>query len=446
MDTKTTKLSKIISFLMLMTVLSVCKAATITVDGLCTLADAILAANTDQASGSCSAGEAEDIITFANANETLVVNQGAFPSVVQGNMMLAFPAIESAITIEGNGLHIMADAAVNKFRVLELFGASNFQLVLRDVHISGADNDSGTGSALFTLGANLVLERCRFSNNHGAIMMTETLNSTIEETVVENNWALESDIFSPGLEANGVSLDIVNSSFVNNEVIFTGTDFNMSEGHPGGGISITHPGSGPIKIINTTISGNQSITGGGLVIRENAAVALSQGIPIPAALQIINSTIANNTAVFAGGVAMHGVNSTVQFEHNLIVGNSADQAEGRELWVEQGANLSMDAHNLIQQHQINAGLQAVLGNSDIISDQSTSELIQPLATINFLPVHKLQTGSDAIDVDSAVCFLSTDQLGQQRPADGDGDGEAFCDAGAIELPDVIFSSGFEPSI
>ncbi len=44
----------------------------------------------------------------------------------------------------------------------------------------------------------------------------------------------------------------------------------------------------------------------------------------------------------------------------------------------------------------------------------------------------LVLGSPAIDFGPAACE-ATDQRGQSRPFDGDGDGEARCDAGAFEL-------------
>jgi hypothetical protein len=57
--------------------------------------------------------------------------------------------------------------------------------------------------------------------------------------------------------------------------------------------------------------------------------------------------------------------------------------------------------------------------------------------------HALVPGSPAIDAGGPVCRnadgdpLTTDQRGQPRPVDGDGDGTAACDIGAVEFFPVV---------
>jgi hypothetical protein len=57
--------------------------------------------------------------------------------------------------------------------------------------------------------------------------------------------------------------------------------------------------------------------------------------------------------------------------------------------------------------------------------------------------HALVPGSPAIDAAGPVCLdadgepLTTDQRGQPRPVDGDGDGIAACDIGAFEFFPVV---------
>jgi hypothetical protein len=77
-------------------------AATITVDGVCTLADAITAANTNSATGSCIAGDVGPDTIDLQTNVTL------------GAVM---PTITSVITLEGNGFTVSGNNSVRVFNV-----------------------------------------------------------------------------------------------------------------------------------------------------------------------------------------------------------------------------------------------------------------------------------------------------------------------------------------
>lgn len=61
---------------------------------------------------------------------------------------------------------------------------------------------------------------------------------------------------------------------------------------------------------------------------------------------------------------------------------------------------------------------------------------------------RLPSGSAAIDamaqcIDLAGAAVTRDQSGRARPKDGDGNGSALCDIGAIEASHTIFADGFE---
>ena len=62
------------------------------------------------------------------------------------------------------------------------------------------------------------------------------------------------------------------------------------------------------------------------------------------------------------------------------------------------------------------------------------------------PVHLLLRGSQAIDAPEAVAGAEgQDQRQNNRPIDGDGDGQAVTDIGAVEVMthEVMFYDGFE---
>ncbi|WP_154222254.1 hypothetical protein [Marinicella rhabdoformis] len=418
------------------------KAETILVNKTCTFTDAIHAANNDEIVGGCSAGNGSDLIVFVEADQVLSVNQGLHNSLLQHNVKVAYPSIDSAVTIEGNGLHIQADTRTENFRVMDMIGSLGERLILRNLTISGGDDGSGIGSGLFVFGGRLTLENVRFTENRGALLLLEVLDVEINHVLIDNNWTDSSSPFSAGLESKGSDLVIKNSSIVNNHVRFDGTDFKMSPSHAAGGIGLSM--SFPATIVNSTISGNTAITGGGLVIKENSNNLTGTTGNLPGIkLEIIHTTISNNSALFGGGVVVFESAIPVSFSHTLIAGNISDQSLGSELWVADGVVLFMDDFNVIKNHHLSPNVIAALGDSDLISNQTSSQIVMPLTQLQGLSAHPLPIESDAIDSGSTSCFTANDQLHQLRPADGNKDGTAQCDSGSIEFVDLIYTSGFE---
>ena len=86
-------------------------------------------------------------------------------------------------------------------------------------------------------------------------------------------------------------------------------------------------------------------------------------------------------------------------------------------------------------------LKELIGTDDLVV---ADVMLAPLAD-NGGPTltHMLETGSPAIDTgDDAMC-PELDQNGNIRPWDGDGDSQAACDRGAVELGAPFFADGFE---
>lgn len=118
-------------------------SATIVVDGaVCTLADAITAANTDTATGGCPAGSGADTIDLQ----------------ADVNLTAALPTIETDLTLNGNG-HTIQRTSGEPFDILRVQGA-NADLTLNNATVSGGatgvvsvgkvtlNNVTLTGSAL----------------------------------------------------------------------------------------------------------------------------------------------------------------------------------------------------------------------------------------------------------------------------------------------------------
>ncbi|MGH3999453.1 MAG: hypothetical protein ACRDTJ_18580, partial [Pseudonocardiaceae bacterium] len=98
-------------------------AATINVGGGCTLVDAITAANSDTATGGCSAGSGGDTIFLpSDSTHTLrtVNNNTDGPN--------GLPVISSVITIAGNSSTITRDSSAPLFRILAVGATGNLTL------------------------------------------------------------------------------------------------------------------------------------------------------------------------------------------------------------------------------------------------------------------------------------------------------------------------------
>ncbi|MBI3248892.1 MAG: hypothetical protein HYZ50_20515 [Deltaproteobacteria bacterium] len=122
-------------------------ADTITVDGTCTLVDAITAANTNTTTGNCahSGASGADIIVVLTADTTLTTSNNSTYGPT------GLPVVSSKITISGNGHTITRDALAPAFRLLAI--NSNGDLTVQDTMLSGASHLSPAGLFGITLGS-----------------------------------------------------------------------------------------------------------------------------------------------------------------------------------------------------------------------------------------------------------------------------------------------------
>ena len=174
--------------------------------------------------------------------------------------------------------------------------------------------------------------------------------------------------------------------------------------------------AGALGLLNSTISDNGADIGGGGLFNDGGQATLR------------NVTLANNTAdpEAEGGGALRNTaaGGTVTVGHTLIA-RSASVANC-------AGPITSAGHNL------DDGASCVLAGAGDRSEVDAR--IAPLADYGGrTPTHDLYTGSPAIDGgDPAGCrdlddaALTTDQRGAPRPSDGDEDGTAHCDIGAVE--------------
>jgi CSLREA domain-containing protein len=210
-------------------------------------------------------------------------------------------------------------------------------------------------------------------------------------------------------------------------------DGNKAQG-PGAGIE----NRGEMTLKRVTISGNQTGDGGGGIYHRS-----------PKTATLINVTVSGNRAAEAGGIASDGAMTltNVTIAHNQAF---AAWAQGGGLYADQpAASTSTTIKNSVLAYNTPRDCQVAVGaltslSSNLAGDQScplagigdqtgANSLLAALAD-NGGPTrtHALLPGSPAIDTGTSNGCPATDQRGQPRHQDGDGDGIALCDKGAYE--------------
>ncbi len=371
-----------ISFLLL--ILPQVFAADIMVDANCTLAQAIISANTDATASdsSCAAGSGADTI------------------VLSGDITLsaALPQITSAIRIEGGG-HVINGAGAH--RIFEV--GSGGELGVNNLAMTQGSADLGGGIAV-NLGSLSITNSILFANSadKGAAIAIVAGTATITDSTLSDNSA----------SSNGAGIAVDSSVLIVTSSTLSG---NKASGN-GGGIAVD---SGFVTIIGSTLSGNSaSGNGGGIYSTDN--------------LTIINSTVSANSAASGGGLHADSVSSVATLRHATFTGNSGGvQIEGAAVTLQNSilygnaasdctGTLTQDVSNLIGTG--NCSLTAITDNPKLG------------ALVGSPAYHTLPGDSPAVDAASSDVCPGTDQTGTSRPQ------EAACDMGAFEYVKPVIAA------
>lgn len=265
--------------------------ATITVQGGCTLVNAIIAANEDVRSGGCSAGSGADTLRLT-ADVVLTA-----PHDDDNGL----PQVTSEIRLRGFGYSIERAPGAPKFRILDVRRLGD--LTLEEVTIANGDSNAN-GGGIRTRGA-VTLRGSTLSNNNskelGGGIYGKRSTIVLESSTVSGNTARR------GAGITGYEYTAVTIS--DSEIIG-----NVASSR-GGGLLLNF--SDPSTLSNSTLSGNSAASGGGARLSFYAA------------LEVVDSTITRNTADFEGGGIMNHY-SALELTRSRVMENSA--RDGGGIW------------------------------------------------------------------------------------------------------------------
>ncbi len=385
----------------------------------CTLRDAITAANTDTATGGCTAGSGADTIELpADATITLTEadNVAGIDSGSNG-----LPSVASTMIVHGNSSIIERSNAdgTPDFRIFHV--AAQGDLTLNDLAVTTGFLASNTGSG-------------------GGILNRGILN--LNDSIVSGNVGYGGGIYNGG---NG-KLTVTNSTVNGN------TSIGFLGGGSGGGIL----NEGKLSLTKSTVSGNTATSQGGGISNSGSSTLISctvsgntvdgngGGVSNSGSLTLTNTTVSDNDAfrsccigdVSYGGGIINAGSSTLT--NCTVSGNTADYGGGIFITDPSGP---VTLTNSIVANSIgcvdcdgivtHSGYNIIEDGSCISAPTSRSgdPNVGPLANNGGQTLtHALLPGSIAIDAgDCAGGTTTTDQRGVPRPQG------AYCDIGAFEL-------------
>ncbi len=248
-------------------------------------------------------------------------------------------------------------------------------LTLEDCRVTG--NEARQGGGMMNFGR-LSLDRCVVDANH--------VSELAGGTGVPRGAGLAHGTVGAGMPAQ--TLDVTRSAIVSN---------TSSPSVGASGIELAQ--SSDVRIENSTVSGNAGV-----------AVDASQ-----ATLVLTHATI----------VASSGAALRADIDTKAEISNSAlEGAPACDLATIQTRYLGNNASNDVSCAFVGAG------------DVSGVPLgLVPLVSVGSSRAHLLTFGSPLVDGADATECLLIDQVSVLRPMDGDGNGIADCDIGAIEVPE-----------
>ncbi len=372
-------------------------AVDIVVDDGCTLAEAIVSANTGalpkDSTASCELGDADTA-------DTIVITEAGTAS---GTITLAgeLPSVVSVIVIEGNGFTVDGNG---EYQIFDVF--TNGDLTINRLTLSNASGGSGDGGAVIQSSDSvLTINNSRISNSgadSGGGLYIDGGTATVANSTISDNTVTDS---GSGVYIVSGTVTITNSSISSN-----------TAAENGGGLYIE---DGTVTIANTTISENIVR---GAKLHLGAGLFVSDGTVTLTHVTIVNNTVDDgkeDTSNVGGGLFLDG--GTLNLRNSLLSGNKGDDCTESHK-----AGLSENSGNFIADGTCapqTVGAQAAAETDPLAALSGNPMLGKAMGSPAYVP---LKMGSPAIDTADEDYCEETDQAGTERPQ------MKGCDIGAYE--------------
>jgi hypothetical protein len=448
-------------------------ANTITVDDAgdpdgagCTLEHAIIAANTNLASGNCSTGSGSgtDVIDVNLSSLNTITLTGALPPITT-NIDIVGPG-SSQLSVSGDGqfraFRYTNGSTVNTISGLNITdgfcdnacpegaaGAgiiSTGTLTLTDVTLtsntviaSGGTDAFAQGGAIRNNGGTLHLVLSSVSGNTASAMNATNQNGseaggifnngalTIDRSTVSGNHALASTVTGNSASAAGGGIDQFNGSISISRSTISGNSASATGGTSGnnangGGIGMANANDSTMALDRTTVTGN-SVSAGPPINSQNAGGIMASG-GTGSALTVVSSTISGNTSP----------SSTA----NLLFGGETQSIKNSIVSRPLGGGLNCGSASSASQG-FNLEDTNTCGFGQLTDKPSTITMLDSSLGNNGGPTQTLAllTGSPAIEAGSSSPGETTDQRGLLRPSDDSSvttaPGSDGSDIGAFEV-------------
>jgi len=362
-------------------------------DGDCSLREAVRSANTDSSVDACNNGTGSDVIllpagTYQLSRTGTEAGDGSYNDLDLTGETTIWPTplgtAPSKVVIRP-GPNYSSSAPTGEARAFQARTGPNYPQEFRALTIEGFRN-KGAG---------------------GALDSSDDL--TLNKVVMRDNATLfggTGGLHGGAVYQGGGTLTVKNSSFVGNRAANSGGALHLN-------------GVNTIELRNSTFSRNYAVSNGGAIeVWSN-----------PATLD--NVTLVNNSAGGDGGALDDQNNPANTIRNTIIAGNRAG-GSGPDCSI--GSATSGD-YNLVGDP---SGCGALTGGSNVVDTEA--RLAASGRYDGPTPIRPPLTASPAIDAGSCTDSASSDissqadqrNNGATRNADGDGDGAAGCDIGAVE--------------